>query len=390
MNGNDLVYLDNAATTLTPQSVIDAVTRFYEEFNANVHRGIHTLSEEATTRFEESRGTIAAFFNADPEQIVFTSGTTDSINTVANGLQPHITAEDNIVVSTLEHHSNLVPWQELCHRTGAELRFLPITANGQIDVAAADRIIDDDTAVVAASHVSNVFGTVNPVTELGTRAHDHGAYMLVDAAQSTPHTPIDVTEMEADFVVCSSHKMLGPTGVGVLYGRDEALNDVAPFRYGGSMIHSVEKQSATYADLPQKFEGGTPNIAGVIGFAAAVSYLDDVGMEHVESHAREHAAEIVSMLRNRFNEDVTVYGGEADRLGIVSFTLDQVHPHDLASLLDMQGVAIRAGHHCTQPLHEELGVPATARAATHLYNTADDVHRFGDAVEEAVQVFTDQ
>lgn len=389
VNGHPLAYLDNAASTQKPAAVIDAVTRLYREDYANVHRGIHELSRRSTEAYEAARGRIARFFGIeDGGELILTGGTTASLNLVAWAWgSAHLREGDEILLSTMEHHSNLVPWQLLAQRAGARLRFLELDAEGRYGVEAAAEAITDRTRLVSLSHVSNALGTVNPVREISTLAHAAGAVMVVDGAQSAPHMPVDVRTLGCDFFAFSGHKMYGPTGVGGLWGRRELLEKMPPFLGGGDMIEVVELEHSTWAKLPHKFEAGTPNIAGVIGLGAAVEFLDGLGMDAVRAH--EEALMAYALERLREVPDLVIYGPRdpAQRAGVVSFTLADIHPHDLATILDSEGIAIRAGHHCCQPLMRCLGVSSTARASFGVYNTTAEVDRLVDALHGARTLF---
>jgi len=382
-----LVYLDNAATSQKPRRVIETLTEYYEEHNANIHRGVHRLAEEATAAYEGAREKLARFLGApDVAGLIFTRGTTESINLVAYGWgRKNLREGDEIVLTESEHHSNLVPWQLAARATGAKLRFVPIQDNGTLDMEAAERLIGPRTKLVACIHASNVLAAVNPVERLARMAHDVGALMLVDGAQSAPHMPVSVEELGCDFFACSGHKMLGPTGVGVLWGRPEILEGMDPFLGGGEMIREVHLDYSTWNDLPHKFEAGTMNIAQAIGLGAAVDYLGILGMENVREHERrlgEYAHQRLSEI-----EDIIIYGPEKDRAGLVSFSLPDVHPHDVSQLLDEEGIAIRSGHHCCQPLMRRLGVAATARASFYLYNTEAEVDALVEALVRAREFF---
>jgi cysteine desulfurase / selenocysteine lyase len=382
-----LVYLDNAATSQKPRRVIQALTEYYELHNANIHRGVHRLAEEATAAYEEARWKVARFLGApDTTGLVFTRGTTEAINLVAYAWGRKFLREgDEIVLTEAEHHSNLVPWQLAAQATGARLRFIPIRDDGALDLEEARRLIGARTRLVGCIHASNVLATINPVERLAELAHAAGALMLVDGAQSAPHLPVDVRALGCDFYACSGHKMLGPTGVGVLWGKPEILEEMDPFLGGGEMIREVHLDHSTWNDLPYKFEAGTMNIAQAVGLGAAVDYLDELGMENVREHERrlgEYAYGRLSEI-----EGITLYGPERDRTGLVSFSLPDVHAHDLSQLLDEEGVAIRSGHHCTQPLMRRLGVAATARASFYLYNTEDEVDTLVAAMQRAREFF---
>lgn len=388
-SGAHLVYLDNAATSQRPVQVIAEITRFYRDHNANIHRGVHTLSQEATGLYEGVRETTRAFINApEAREIVFTSGTTESINLVAHGwarkfLQPG----DEIVTTELEHHSNIVPWQMLRDERGIEVKFIPMRADGTLDLAVARELIGPKTKLLAISAMSNALGSIIPLEELIPLAKEHGATVLVDAAQAVPHMPIDVQALGADFVAFSAHKMLGPTGVGVLWGRFDLLDAMDPFMGGGDMILTVTKENSTWAEVPAKLEAGTPNIAGVVAFGAALRYLDDLGMDQVRAHELDLTRYALARLGDV--PGVTLYGPEnaEDRGGVISFSLEGVHPHDIGQVLDDHGVAIRAGHHCAQPVMAALEVPATARASFYIYNTREEVDALVSAVEATSRMF---
>jgi cysteine desulfurase/selenocysteine lyase len=390
VHGVPLVYLDNAATTQKPRQMIDALVHYYEHYNANIHRGLHTLAEEATGAYEASRVKAGRFVNAEhPEQeIIFTRNTTESINLVANAWgRKFLKPGDEIVFSAMEHHSNLVPWQLIALATGAKIRYIDIDESGHLiwdDVVAK---IGEKTKIVAISQMSNVLGTINPIKRIAEVAHRAGAIVLVDGAQSVPHMPVDVRDLDCDFLAFSSHKMLGPTGVGVLYGKRDLLEAMDPFLGGGEMIMKVTYERSTYADLPHKFEAGTPNIADVIAFAPAIDYLEALGMDAV----REHEIAITQYAIDRLSavDGVTVYGptDATEKGGAVTFNYGDLHPHDLSQVLDQQGIAIRAGHHCAQPLMRELGVVATARASFYIYNTKEEVDALVEGLGAADRIF---
>jgi cysteine desulfurase/selenocysteine lyase len=387
-NGRRLVYLDSASTTQKPQSVLDAEQDYYRRSNANVHRGAYALAEEATALYEGARTRIAAFIGADPAEVVFTRGTTSGINTVAYGWGLYRLQEgDRIVLTTMEHHANVVPWQLISRHTGAELVYLPITDDYLVDTSGIDEIIDERVKVVAFSGMSNVLGSIGPTAELVAAAESVGAITVMDAAQLVPHAPVDVAALGIDFAAFGAHKMLGPTGIGVLWGRRDRLEEMEPAEGGGEMIRDVQLHTSTWADVPHKFEAGTPPIAQAVGFGAAVDYLTDLGMDAV----REHEASITAYALEHLAEipELTVYGPKdvSVRGGAVSFTLADVHPHDLATILDQQGVAIRAGHHCARPLHRILDIPATARASFYVYTTTDDIDALVAALHEARRIF---
>jgi len=386
VNGRPLVYLDSAATAQKPRAVIEAVRSFYEEYNANVHRAIHALGEKATLRYEEARRKVARFINApEAETVVFVKNATEAINLVAySWARRNLKEGDEILVSPIEHHSNLVPWQLAAKATGARLRFFRVTEDGRLRTDDLDEVITERTKLVAVTAASNVLGTIVPVQEIAAAAHRKGAVVLVDGAQAVPHMPVDVQAMGCDFLAFSGHKMMGPTGIGVLWGRRELLEAMDPFLSGGDMIRSVTLEGATWADLPHKFEAGTPPIAEAIGLGVAVDYLTALGMENVYRHEQQLVRYAMEQLRRM--EGVTIYGPE-QRGGVVTFNVEGVHPHDLATVLNEEGIAIRAGHHCAQPIMEWLGVPATARASFYVYNTEEDVDRLVAAIERAKEFF---
>jgi cysteine desulfurase/selenocysteine lyase len=387
IDGKRLVYLDNAATSQKPQQVLAALMQYYEKHNANIHRGVHSLAEEATASYEASREKVARFLGApDVRGLIFTRGTTEAINLVAHAWGRKFLREgDEVVLTEAEHHSNLVPWQLAARATGAKLRFIPILEDGLLDLEEAERLIGPRTKLVGCIHASNVLATINPVEKLARMAHEAGALMLVDGAQSAPHLPMSAETLGCDFFACSGHKMLGPTGVGVLWARPEILDEMDPFLGGGEMIREVHLDHSSWNDLPYKFEAGTMNIAQAVGLGAAVDYLVELGMENVREHERrlgEYAYRRLSEL-----EGITIYGPKENRTGLVSFSLPDVHPHDLSQLLDEDGIAIRSGHHCAQPLMRRLGVAATARASFYLYNTEEEVDALIEALVRAREFF---
>ena len=385
INGHPLVYFDNAATTHKPRVMLESVQKYYEHDNANVHRGIHELSNRATTAYEGARDGVAQFLNASTrEEIIFTRGTTESINLVAStwGVA-NLAAGDVILLTELEHHSNLVPWQLLAQHTGAQLRFIPITGDeGVLDLGNLDALLQG-VKILSFTHISNALGTLNPVAELCKKAKAVGALTLVDAAQSAGHLPLDVHALGCDFLAFSGHKLCGPTGIGVLYAKKELHSDLPPYQGGGEMISKVEFQTSEFNIAPHKFEAGTPNIAGAVGLHAALDYLDGVGLETIHKHDFELACYAKERLAEF--DGIRIFGPEQDRGGLVSFVFSDVHALDLATMADQQGVAIRIGHHCTQPLHEKLGVPATARASFYFYNTLNEVDRFVEVMQKVIQ-----
>lgn len=387
VNDEPLVYLDNAATTQKPTVVLEALRSYYETDNANVHRGVHTLAERATSQYEASRQLVADFIKAkSSKEVIFTRGTTTSLNWVARFAEQVLTPEDEVLISIMEHHANIIPWQQAYQKTGARLVYVYLK-DGQLDMDDLANKLTTKTRFVSLVHVSNVLGCINPIKEIAKLAHAKGAYLVVDGAQSVPHLAIDVQDLDCDFFAFSAHKMLGPTGLGVLYGKEELLNQVEPLEFGGEMIDFVYEQSATWKGLPWKFEAGTPHIAGAIGLAAAVSYLQDIGMTEVQAHEADLVAYILPKLRAI--EGLTLYGPEqpGNRAGVIAFNLDGLHPHDLATALDYEGVAVRAGHHCAQPLLSYLNVSATVRASFSLYNTREDCDRLVDAILKAKEFF---
>ena len=389
VNDKPLIYFDNAATSQKPNAVIDAIDRYYREYNANIHRGIHKLAEEATLAHETAREKVAKFINAKrASEVVFTRNTTEALNLVAYSWgRASIRKGDKIVLTIMEHHSNIVPWLRLAEEKGAAVEFVKIDENGELREDELHELIDERTKIVAVTHASNVLGTVNPVRDIGRVAHRFGALFVVDAAQSVPHMAVDVEDIDCDLAAFSGHKMLGPTGIGVLYGKSEYLERMPPFLGGGEMIKEVHTTGASWKDLPYKFEAGTPNVSGAIGLGAAVDYLSGVGMKNVQDHERE----ITSHALNRMKqvEGLQIYGPkEVDRrVGVISFNLGDIHAHDLASILDEEGIAIRSGHQCAQPLMEFMHVPATSRASFYIYNTKEEVDVFIEALEKARKIF---
>jgi cysteine desulfurase/selenocysteine lyase len=389
VNGRPLVYLDNAATSQKPRAVIDALDAYYEHDNANVHRGIHELSRRATERYEGARGKIARWVGAaEAAEIVFTRGTTEAINLVATGYGLDNVGEgDEIVLSVLEHHSNIVPWQLLAHRTGAKLRYIELDEQGRLILDDLPKLLTDRTKIVAISHVSNALGTVNPVKEIAAAAHQVGALVVVDGAQGAVHTKVDVQDLGVDCYAFSGHKMCGPTGCGALWARRDLLEAMSPYQGGGEMIHVVGRDESSWAEIPHKFEAGTPNIAGAIGFGAAVDFLSDIGMEAIQAHERQLMEYTLDQVRAI--DGITVYGPESldEHSAVVSFTLGDAHPHDISTILDAEGIAIRAGHHCAQLVMKHFGVAATARASFYLYNTKDDVDRLIEGLGSVGGIF---
>lgn len=387
VNDEPLVYLDSAATTQKPKQVLDVMRRYYEEDNANVHRGVHTLAERATADYEASRDKARAFLNAGSrKEILFTRGTTTGLNWVAKFAEQLLQPGDEVVISIMEHHSNIIPWQQAVAKTGAVLKFVYLK-DGELDMADLEAKITDQTKFVSITHVSNVLGVINPVKEIGQIAHRHGAIMVVDGAQSAPHMQIDVLDLDCDFFTLSGHKMAGPTGIGVLYGKADLLNQMNPIEFGGEMIDFVYEQTATWKELPWKFEAGTPNIAGSIGLGAAIDYLTEIGLADIHQHEQDLINYVMPKLREI--DGLTIYGpvDNTRRGGVIAFNIDGLHPHDVATALDMEGVAVRAGHHCAQPLINYLDVPATARASFYLYNTFADCDKLVEAIKLTKEFF---
>lgn len=387
VNDEPLVYLDNAATTQKPQAVLDVLNDYYHTTNANVHRGVHTLAERATSLYEISRKRVRQFIHAkSTKEVLFTRGTTTGLNWVARFAEEVLQADDEVLISIMEHHSNLIPWQEACRKTGAKLVYVYLK-DGQLDMADFRAKLNAKTKFVSIAHVSNVLGSVQPVKEMAELAHQVEAYMVVDGAQSTPHMAIDVQDLDCDFFAFSGHKMLGPTGIGVLYGKEELLNRMSPVEFGGEMIDFVYEQEATWKELPWKFEAGTSNIAGAIALGAAVDYLTNIGMDAVHAHEQELVNYVLPKLQAI--DGVTVYGPQdpSQHMGVIAFNVEGLHPHDVATALDYEGVAVRAGHHCAQPLLTHLGIPSTVRASFYIYNTKEDCDRLVEALVKTKEFF---
>lgn len=387
VNDEPLVYLDNAATTQKPQQVLDVLADYYQKDNANVHRGVHTLSERATARYEAARQKVADFIQAkSSKEVLFTRGTTTSLNWVAQFAKEILQSDQEVIISVQEHHSNIIPWQQACQQTGAKLRYVTLK-DGELDMDHLRSLLSSKTKFVSLAHVSNVLGSVAPIGEIAELVHEVGAYLVVDGAQSVPHMAVNVQELDVDFYVFSGHKMLGPTGIGVLYGKEELLNLMSPVEFGGEMIDFVYEQSATWKELPWKFEAGTPNIAGAIGLGAAIDYLTEIGMDAIQAHE----AELVDYVFPKLQAipGLTIYGSQdlSKRTGIIAFNLDDLHPHDVATALDYEGVAVRAGHHCAQPLLRYLQVPATVRASFYIYNTKADCDKLVEAIIKTKEFF---
>ncbi|MCU5656003.1 cysteine desulfurase SufS [Bacillus mycoides] len=387
VNGKQLVYFDSAATSQKPIQVIETLERYYKEYNSNVHRGVHTLGTKATDAYEGAREKVRKFINAKSmEEIIFTRGTTTALNTVAAsyGLD-NVKEGDEIVISYMEHHSNIIPWQQVAKKTGATLKYLPLQLDGTISLEDVCQTVTPNTKIVSIMHVSNVLGTINPVKEIGAIAHENGAIMIVDGAQSAPHMKVDVQDLNCDFYALSAHKMCGPTGVGVLYGKKELLNNMEPIEFGGEMIDFVDLQESTWKELPWKFEAGTPIIGNAIGLGAAIDFLEEIGLHNIEKHEHELAQYALERLSEV--DGVTIYGPK-HRAGLVTFNIEDVHPHDVATVLDVEGIAVRAGHHCAQPLMKWLKASSTARASFYLYNTKEEIDTFVESLIKTKEYFT--
>jgi len=387
VHGHPLVYLDNAATSQKPQAVIDALVRYYEGQNANIHRGVHYLSQIATEAFEEARETVRAFVNAaQTSEIIFTRGTTEALNLVAQSYgRTNVSAGDEVLISTMEHHSNIVPWQLLCEEKGAKLRVAPINDEGELLLEEYEKLLSPRTKVVGIAHVSNALGTINPLREMIALAHAKGIPVVVDGAQAVPHLKVDVQDLDADFYAFSGHKMYGPTGIGVLYGKHALLDAMPPYQGGGDMISSVTFEKTTYNKLPHKFEAGTPDMAGVAGLKAAIGYMNGIGIERIAAHEHElleYATEVMGALPG-----VRLIGTAREKAGVLSFVLDEVHPHDIGTILDQEGIAVRTGHHCAQPVMERFCIPATARASFAVYNTKAEVDALARGIRKVREVF---
>ncbi|SFR35545.1 cysteine desulfurase / selenocysteine lyase [Robiginitalea myxolifaciens] len=387
VNGQPLVYLDNAATSQTPQQVIDAITDYYSRYNANIHRGVHSLSQEATDAYEQARRKIQGHFNAaHPEEIIFTSGTTHAINLVAQGFTTFLSPGDEIWVSALEHHSNIVPWQMLCERSGAKLRVIPMNENGELELDVFKSNVGPQTKLVFVNHVSNALGTINPIEAIIETAHAVGAAVLVDGAQAAPHIVADFQALDVDFYTVSAHKMCGPTGVGVLYGKKDWLEKLPPYQGGGEMIATVSFEETTYAGLPHKFEAGTPNICGGIAFGAALDYLHGIGMQAIQEYEEEllqYATEKLLAIPG-----LKIYGEAPEKTSVISFNLEGIHPYDVGTLLDQMGIAVRTGHHCAQPIMDFYKIPGTVRASFCFYNTQEEVDRLTAGIDKARQMLS--
>lgn len=386
VNGRPLVYLDNAATSQKPRAVIEALEHYYKHDNSNVHRGVHTLGARATEAYEGARAKVREWINAaSVKEVIFTRGTTTALNIVAGSYgEANVGEGDEIVITPMEHHSNLIPWQQLAKRKNAVLKYIPLTDDGTLALEDIRKTVTENTKIVAVAHASNVLGTINPIAEMARIAHDNGAVLVVDGAQSAPHMKIDVQELDCDFYAFSGHKMLAPTGIGVLYGKKELLEQMEPVEFGGEMIDFVQRYDSTWKELPWKFEGGTPIIAGAVGLGAAIDFLRSVGIDEIYEHEQKLVHHALQKMEDI--EGLTIYGPEK-RGGLITFNIEGVHPHDVATALDAEGIAVRAGHHCCQPLMKELGVTATARASFYLYNTEEDIDRLVDELQKTKEYF---
>ena len=387
VHGKPLVYFDNAATSQTPQVVIDTIVDYYSNYNANIHRGVHTLSQEATDKYEEARIKIQHHFNAkEAYEIILTAGTTHAINMVASGFESLLNKGDELIVSALEHHSNIVPWQMLCEKTGAILKVIPMTADGVLDMQTYHELLNENTKLVFCNHVSNALGTVNPIEEIIEAAHKVNAAVLIDGAQATPHIKPDVQALDVDFYVASAHKLCGPTGVGLLYGKQEWLEKLPPYQGGGEMIATVSFKKTTYAGLPHKFEAGTPNICGGIAFGAALDYMNSVGFDNIasyENYLLVYATEELLKI-----EGLKIYGTSAEKTAVISFNVNEIHPYDIGAILDKLGIAVRTGHHCAQPIMDYFQIPGTVRASFSFYNTKNEIDVFVNALKRAVTMLS--
>ena len=387
VNGHNLIYLDNAATSQTPNCVIDSISDYYKNLNSNIHRGVHFLSQKATEKYENTRNKFKVHLNANStKEIIFTSGTTHSINLVANGFINSLKKGDEIIVSQLEHHSNIVPWQMLCEKTGAVMKVIPMNKLGELDLNAYEKLLSNKTKVVFVNHVSNALGTVNPIEQIIEKAHQHGAKVLIDGAQAVPHFHVDVKELDVDFYVCSAHKICGPTGVGILYGKQEILEELPPYQGGGEMIDEVTFEKTTYADLPNKFEPGTPNIAGVIASGVALDYINDIGLDNIKKYEDELLAYATDKLKEI--NGVKIYGESENKTSVISFNIGDIHPYDIGSVIDNLGVAVRTGHHCAQPIMDYFKIPGTIRVSFCFYNNFEEIDILIDSLKKAVRMLS--
>ena len=387
VNGHNLIYLDNAATSQTPNCVIDSISDYYKNLNSNIHRGVHFLSQKATEKYENTRKKFKEHLNANStKEIIFTSGTTHSINLVANGFINSLKLGDEIIVSQLEHHSNIVPWQMLCEKTGAVMKVIPMNNLGELDLSAFEKLLSDKTKVVFVNHVSNALGTVNPIETIIEKAHQHDAKVLIDGAQAVPHFHVDVKKLDVDFYVCSAHKICGPTGVGILYGKQEILEELPPYQGGGEMIDEVTFEKTTYADLPNKFEPGTPNIAGVIASGVALDYINDIGLDNIKKYEDELLAYATEKLKEI--NGVKIYGESENKTSVISFNIGDIHPYDIGSVIDNLGVAVRTGHHCAQPIMDYFKIPGTIRVSFCFYNNFEEIDVLIDSLKKAVRMLS--
>ena len=385
VNGRPLVYFDNAATSQTPKQVIDVIVDYYSRYNANIHRGVHTLSQEATDAYEKARETLRVHLNGkEASEIIFTSGTTHSINLVANGFQALLGPDDELMVSEMEHHSNIVPWQMLCEKTGSSLKVVPMNGRGELDMEAFDKLLNSKTKLVFCNHVSNALGSINPIEEIINKAHAVGAAVLIDGAQAAPHFKVDVQKLDVDFYTISAHKVCGPTGVGLLYGKREWLEKLPPYQGGGEMIAEVSFEKTTYAGLPHKFEAGTPNIAGGIAFGAAIDYMNTIGFERIAAY--EHELLVYATEQLKQIEGLRIIGEAEKKASVISFNVGSIHPYDIGAILDKLGVAVRTGHHCAQPVMHHFQIPGTVRASFAFYNTKEEIDSLVEAVKKAVSM----
>ena len=383
VNGQPLVYLDNAATSQTPKQVVEVISDYYYRYNANIHRGVHKLSQEATDAYEKARTTIQTHFNAaHSHEIIFTSGTTESINVIAAGYASILKKEDELLISALEHHSNIVPWQMLCEKTGATLKVIPMTKVGTLDMEAFENLLNPNTKLVFVNHVSNALGTINLIKEIIDKSHQKGAKVLIDGAQASPHIKTDVQALNTDYYVTSAHKLCGPTGVGMLYGKETLLKELPPYQGGGEMIASVTFEKTTYADLPHKFEAGTPNISGGIAFGAALDYMNKIGFEAIASHEKELLIYATDALKKI--DGLRIYGEASEKTAVISFNVGTIHPYDIGSILDQMGIAVRTGHHCAQPIMDFYNIPGTVRASFSFYNTFEEIDVLDKGIRKAI------
>lgn len=387
VNGHNLIYLDNAATSQTPNCVIDSISDYYKNLNSNIHRGVHFLSQKATEKYENTRKKFKEHLNANStKEIIFTSGTTHSINLVANGFTNSLKKGDEIIVSQLEHHSNIVPWQMLCEKTGAVMKVIPMNNLGELNLNAYEKLLSNKTKVVFVNHVSNALGTVNPIEKIIEKAHQYDAKVLIDGAQAVPHFHVNVKELDVDFYVCSAHKICGPTGVGILYGKQEILEELPPYQGGGEMIDEVTFEKTTYADLPNKFEPGTPNIAGVIASGVALDYINDIGLDNIKKYEDELLAYATEKLKEI--NGVKIYGESENKTSVISFNIGDIHPYDIGSVIDNLGVAVRTGHHCAQPIMDYFKIPGTIRVSFCFYNNFEEIDVLIDSLKKAVRMLS--